>query len=488
MKYEPVIGLEVHIQLNTKTKMFCDSLNAPDEESPNTNVCPVCLGHPGTLPVANLEAVKKVVKTGLALDCNIREYSWFERKNYFYPDLPKGYQISQYESPLCEEGLLSLANGRMVRIRRIHLEEDTGRLQHDPATGKSLIDYNRAGVPLMELVTEPDLQSAQEAKEFGEDLQQLLRYLNVSGADMEKGQLRLEANLSLRPEGTEELGTKVELKNINSFRAMERAVQFEIERISKELEEGNKIVQETRGWDDAQGRTFSQREKEESHDYRYFPEPDLPPIRLNAAEIEAIKSEIVELPRARKGRFESEFGLTAEFARILTQDKELGNFFENVVSELLSWAQDASIEDKDKLTQLAANYIVTELKKLLTLHSLSVGDLKLRAENMAELIIMIYKGTVSSSGAQVILGEMVKQGDVDPSHLLQELGLSQVSDESALIDAAGRVIAAHPKAVEDFRKGKEESLKFLVGQMMKETKGAANPQVAAEVLKRSLTE
>lgn len=487
MKYEPVIGLEIHVQLNTKTKMFCDSLNDPEETRSNVNVCPICLAHPGTLPVINREAVRKVIKVGLALGANIREKSWFERKNYFYPDLPKGYQISQYEAPLCEEGELELSSGKKIRIRRVHLEEDTGRLLHDPKGEVSLVDFNRAGVPLMELVTEPDLASAAETKEFGQELQLLFQYLNVSGADMEKGQMRLEANVSVRPEGSSELGTKVELKNINSFRAVERAITYEIKRQTELLEKDQKVIQGTRGWDEDKGETFEQRTKEEAQDYRYFPEPDLPPLRFKPQEIEEIRRSLPELPQERRARFQKEYNVTAEQARIFTMSEELGNFYEKVVSELGAGAGDQEPETGNKVRKLAANYLITEVQKLVISHRLLVTDLKITPENFAELMVMIVKGTVSSSGAQEILAEMVATGG-DPSQILEEKGLAQVSDEAELEKAAREVITANPKAVADYKKGKETSLTFLVGQLMRQTKGSANPQIAAEILKKLLSE
>ena len=480
MTYETVIGLEIHAHLNTRTKMFCDSLNDPDETRPNVHICPICMGHPGTLPVINIEAIKKVLRVGLALHCNIREHSYFERKNYFYPDLPKGYQISQYETPLCEEGSLELASGKKVRIRRIHVEEDAGRLMHDAKEHLSLVDFNRAGVPLMELVTEPDLASAAETREFAEELRLLFRYLDVSHADMEKGNLRIEANLSLRPKGGTELGTKVELKNINSFRAVERAIAYEVERQTVLLENGEKIVQETRGWDEGNARTFSQRTKEESQDYRYFPEPDLPPMEFRVEELEAIRSEIVELPQARRARFISEYGLKEADAVIFTTQKQLGDYFERIASELKA---DESIDAK-YVFPLAANYLITELQKLVP----DVNTLELSAENFAELILLIQKGNISSSGAQAILAEMVRRGDADPSQLIEEMSLGQVSDEAAIESAARAVIAENPTAVVDYEKGKEQSLQFMVGQVMRHMQGRANPTVAANVLRRILTE
>lgn len=490
MKYIPTIGLEVHAQLNTRTKMFCDSLNDPNEKRPNTNICPICLGHPGALPVANIEAIKKVVKVGLALHCNIREKTWFERKNYFYPDLPKGYQISQFESPFCEEGYLIIGIGsdleKKIRITRVHLEEDAGKLIHSQDDKSSLVDFNRAGVPLMELVTEPDLASASQAKEFGEELQLLLRYLGVSDADMEKGQLRMEANISLRPEGEKKLGTKVELKNINSFRATERALNYEIERQTKVLRSGKRVIQETRGWDETKNETFSQRTKEESQDYRYFPEPDLPPVRLEIAQIEELRRDLPELPQQRRERFGEEYNIKAADVQVFTVNKELGGYFEQVVSELKRWLKDEKItSDESRVIKLAANYLITELQKLMIENQTDFNALKITPENFAELIVMIEKGTVSSSGAQKLLGVMFEKGQ-DPSQLLDDLSLTQVSDEEELEAAARQVIKENPQAVADYKNGKEMSLQFMVGQLMRHTKGRANPQIAAEVLKKLL--
>ncbi|MBI2454011.1 MAG: Asp-tRNA(Asn)/Glu-tRNA(Gln) amidotransferase subunit GatB [Parcubacteria group bacterium] len=500
-KYKPVIGLEIHAELNTKTKMFCDSANDPNEVRPNVNVCPICLAHPGTLPVINIEAVNKVIKTGLALGSNINNLSWFERKNYFYPDLPKGYQISQYEKPFCEGGVLKLSSGKEIKIRRIHLEEDTGRLIHETQNLKhetherqgkisgsmfhasSFVDFNRAGVPWMELVTEPDLENGQEAREFGEELRLLFRYLNISDADMEKGQMRVEANVSLRAEGSDKFGTKVEIKNLNSFRSAERAINYEIVRQTKILESGEKIVQETRGWDENEERSFSQREKEESHDYRYFPEPDLPPVRLDQDQIDYIKSELPELPSKRRERFVWEYGITSKDSEVLTVQKELGDYFEKIVSELKEWlVASNAIKVSTGLTKLAANYLITEIQKLLSESKTSLADLKISAEDFAELIILINQGKISSSAAQTILAEMFKTGE-DPHQILEDKNLSQLSDKSELIKLAEEVIAQNPQPAADYKKGKTESLKFLVGQLMRLTKGKANPQIGENVLK-----
>ena len=360
MTYTPTIGLEVHVELNTKSKMFCSCLNDPDERHPNINVCPVCLGHPGVLPVINREAVRKTIKVGLALGCQIAEHSKFERKNYFYPDLPKGYQISQWHQPFCREGFLEIGKEK-IKIRRVHLEEDTARLIHPAGSDYSLVDFNRAGIPLMELVTEPGIDSAKEAREFAQTLHLIMHYLDVSDADMEKGQMRVEVNISLSKEKGK-LGTKVEIKNLNSFRAVERGIDYEIQRQTELLKSGKKIVQETRGWDGVKGITVSQREKEEAHDYRYFPEPDLPPLHFTVQEIKEIQAEIPELPQQRKQRLAKEYKLDEKSIGIFVYNKDLGEYFEKVVSELPPRLPQEKIS---KLVKLSANYLITDLQGLL---------------------------------------------------------------------------------------------------------------------------
>jgi len=359
MNYTPKIGLEIHVELKTHSKMFCSCKNDSQEKEPNVNICPICLGHPGTLPVINKEAVRKVIKTGIALNCKIAPWSFFERKNYFYPDLPKGYQISQYANPLCKEGFLIIpSNNKKIRIRRIHLEEDTAKLIHPEGQNYSLLDFNRAGIPLMELVTEPDMESAKEAKEFARELQLILRYLEVSDADMEKGQMRVEANVSLSQIPnlkSQSLGTKVEIKNLNSFKAVERAIEYEIKRQKEILEGGGGVIQETRGWDEKKGVTFPQREKEEAHDYRYFPEPDLPPMEFNKDFILDVKNQLPELPFEKRERFQQEYNLSSKIIEILISNKDLSEYFEKTTSELFEWAKEKNIskENYQKLVQMA---------------------------------------------------------------------------------------------------------------------------------------
>lgn len=492
--YKPTIGLEIHIELATKSKMFCGCANDPNERHPNVNICPICIGHPGTLPVINEEAIKKTVKTGLALNCQIPEYSKFDRKNYFYPDLPKGYQISQYDMPLCKDGYLEI-DSKKIKIRRVHLEEDTGRLIHSEGTdynhegnisneGRySLVDFNRAGIPLMELVTEPDITSGYEAKRFAEELHRILHYLDVSDADMEKGEMRVEVNISLsKKEG--ELGTKVEIKNLNSFRAVERGIDYEIERQTKLLERGEKIVQETRGWDDTKGITVSQREKEEAHDYRYFPEPDLPILHLGTSEfINKIKSDIPELPQHRRERFKREYELDDKIIEIFVQNKDLGEYFEKVISEL---EPKLPHEKLINLIKLASNYTITDLQGLLGGASVNIKDLLITPENFGQFITLISEEKISSKIAKIVLGEMFKTG-ADPSHIIEEKGLVQITDTAEIEKVIKDIVSKNPKAIEDYKKGKENALQYLIGQIMAETQGKANPQIVKDILNRILT-
>ncbi len=503
-KYKATIGMEIHAELKTNTKMFCDCKNDPDEKKPNKNVCPVCLAHPGTLPTINEEAVKKVLKTGLALNCEISEYSQFDRKNYFYPDLPKGYQISQYKHPLCGPGYLNIEREK-IDITRIHLEEDTGRLIHSKGKNYSLVDFNRAGIPLMELVTEPDLTSGPQARKFCEEFQIILKYLKVSDADMEKGQMRCEVNISLcKITDQHKLGTKVEIKNLNSFKAVEKSIDYEIKRQTQLLDKKKKIAQETRGWDENKQVTFSQRTKEEAHDYRYFPEPDLPPIKVdkevpsdmdrlrdNKIYLLDIKKTMPELPQDKRKRLEEEYALPKDQIGILVNNKDLGEYFEKIASELQEWVkveegkERVESPEKKKLYKLAANYLITELQKLTKKSGNEDIVEKITAENFAELIKMIYMKKVNSSAAQKILKIMYKTGG-DPSDIAGLEKLLQLSDSSELENIIGTVITQNAKVVEDYKKGNENALQFLIGQVMKETQGQANPQIAQEILYKKL--
>ncbi len=465
MKYFPTIGLEIHAELKTKTKMFCDSLNNPDEKEPNVNVCPICMGHPGTLPTLNKEAIKLVLQIGYAIDGEIADYTEWDRKNYFYPDIPKGYQISQYKYPLVTGG-----NIQGVELTRIHLEEDTGTSIHDRGE-YSLVNYNRAGVPLMELVTEPVIHTAKVASDFARELQLLLRYLNASDANMEKGEMRVEANISIAPEEVNELGTKVEVKNLNSFKSVERAIEYEIQRMTKLLDEGrgDEIVQETRGWDEKGQKTFSQRMKETSGDYRYFPEPDLPKLKI--AEIsefskKELTKELPELPWEKRKRLQKT-GLNDDQVEIFVSNDRYSELFDSVSEEL----------KKDYLIKLAANYITSDLV------SLENGEeSKITSESISDLIKMVAKNDISSRGAKDVLAVLVEVGG-DPKKIVEEKGLKQESDEGALKEIAQKILDANPEAVKEYKGGKEASLQFLIGQGMRETKGSANPQILSELFK-----
>ncbi|MBI4134750.1 MAG: Asp-tRNA(Asn)/Glu-tRNA(Gln) amidotransferase subunit GatB [Candidatus Sungbacteria bacterium] len=504
MEYEPVIGLEVHTELKTRTKMFCDSLNDPDEKHPNVNICPICLGHPGTLPTINKTAVEKVILVGMALSAEIPEFSQFDRKNYFYPDLPKGYQISQYQHPFVKGGYLEFTTSsgvRHIRITRVHLEEDTGRLIHVSRTMNSesrdkdssfkvqdvsLVDFNRSGVPLMELVTEPDMRSSEEARRFAEELQLIIRYVGASDADMEKGQMRVEANVSLRLKGTKELGTKVELKNINSFKFVEKAIEYEIKRQTEVLARGERVVQETRGWDDTRGVTVSQRLKEGATDYRYFPEPDLPPLVLDQAWIREIRAKLPELPKEKRARFAAEYGLDEKTVELFVRDAALSGYFESVISELEVWiTSKVGSVDRPRAIKLVANYLTVDFQKLLNETLSPVKDVLVTPENFAELITYVYEGSVSSTAAKETLTEMFKTGK-EPDVVIQERGLAQESSREALGDVIRRVIQENSAIVESVKQGKGSALQALVGAAMKASGGKGNPMVLREMLEEAL--
>ena len=478
MSFLPTIGLEVHVELKTRTKMFCACLNDPEETRPNVNVCPICLGHPGTLPTANKQAVEAVIKLGLALGGKIAKDSHFDRKSYFYPDLPKGYQISQYEHPLVEGGML---NG--MRIRRVHLEEDAGRLLHEgsPLEGRgrptSLVDFNRAGVPLMELVTEPDIKNAGEAVNFAKELRFIMRYLGISDADMEKGQMRIEANISLSA-GDGGMGTKVEVKNINSFRAVYEAIEYELERQEKLLNEGKKVIHETRGWNEAKKQTVGQRTKEEAHDYRYFPEPDLPPLSFDEVDIDKVRANIPELPEEKRHRFVKEFGFNLGDVEALIEDKSVADFFEEAASELKSLIPNTDYK-------ILYNYFTSDLKGLINEKGIVIGDVKIIPEHFAHLAAMVERGELSSRLAKDILLKMFETGD-DPEALKKEEKLEFISNEEELKLLAEEIIGKNPKAVEDYKKGKAEAIQFLVGQVMAKTRGQANPEVLRGLFKKLL--
>lgn len=484
--YTPVIGLEIHVRLKTNTKMFCDSLNDSEESHPNVNICPVCAGHPGTLPTINKKAIEHVLRVGYALGSEILEVSKFDRKNYFYPDLPKGYQISQFDKPFCLGGNLTIGD-RNIRIRRVHLEEDAGKLVHSEGKDFSYVDLNRAGTPLMELVSEPDIRNSDEAKNFCEELQMIFRYLGVSSADMEKGEMRCEANISLAGEDGR-FGTKVEVKNLNSFKAVERAIDYEIRRQETVLDSGGVINHETRGWDENKEQTFPQRSKEEAHDYRYFPDPDLPMIEVGKMfNLEELKLSVPELPSQKRHRLQEQYGLPIADIVLLTKERDLASFFENSTSEIDSWIEDreksVSDDDRNKLYKLAANYILSDLQSLI--NESSTGGILITPENFGELVTLIYEGKLSSAGAKIVLKEMFSTGQ-DPSQIIEEKNLLQVSDAGELESIVEEIIKANPKPVEDLRAGKQNALQFLVGQGMKLTKGKASPTVLQEIFKKKI--
>lgn len=467
--YLPTIGLEIHAELKTQTKMFCDSPNDPDETRPNVNICPVCVAHPGTLPVINREAVKHVLRVGAAIGGTLVDYTEFDRKSYFYPDIPKGYQISQYEHPLVSGGELA-----GVAVTRVHLEEDTARSSHE--RGASLVDFNRAGVPLMELVTEPVIHDAEAAGKFARELQLLLRTLGAGEANLEKGEMRVEANISVSAEkGT--LGTKVEVKNLNSFRSVERAIAFEIERHIALLKEGMVVVQETRGWDEEGQRTFSQRLKEGSADYRYFPDPDLPKLVLSEDPEfcpESVLASLPELPDARRARYREAFGLKEAPIEQIVRDPQYSAFLD-AVAEVLKGDQ--------RSVQLAANYLTADLAGIQAREGLS--KLPVEPGAFAKLIVLTQAGTLSSRGAKDTLELLVTEGG-DPEELAQKHGLVQIQDESALVGIVREVVAQEPKAVEEYRAGKEAALQYLVGMSMRASRGAGNPSRIRELLVQEL--
>ena len=464
--YRPTIGLEIHAELHTRTKMFCDCANNPDETRPNVNICPVCMAHPGTLPVMNRDAVKHILRIGTAVNGTVADFTEFDRKSYFYPDIPKGYQISQYIHPLVTGG--SLAG---VDITRVHLEEDTARSTH--SHDKSLVDFNRAGIPLMELVTEPVIHDAETAGRFARELQLLLRTLGVSEANLEKGEMRIEANISISKD--DNFGTKVEVKNINSFRSVERAIEYEIKRQATLIEEGGKVVQETRGWDESKQETFHQRFKEGSADYRYFPEPDLP--KLFISEIpefsrEALRASLPELPSEKRKRLTTEYGLKEEVVELFMQNVELGTFFEKVVLDRTS-----------DFVKLSANYITSDL---LSLMKEKAGEIFSNADHFIKLIDMVISNKLSSRGAKDTLAIMHKEGG-DPETIAKKYGLIQVHDSTALETVVDTVLKREEKAVLEYKSGKQAALQYLIGKAMKESGGAGNPDSLNKLILKKLS-
>jgi aspartyl-tRNA(Asn)/glutamyl-tRNA(Gln) amidotransferase subunit B len=478
--YEAVIGLEVHAQLLTRSKMFCSCSADYTAAPPNGNTCPVCLGLPGALPVINREAVEMTVRTALALSCDIPPFTKFDRKNYFYPDLPKGYQISQYDLPLSQNGHLEVTvNGERTRcgITRVHLEEDTGTMHHagdvlQDATS-SLVDLNRCGVPLMEIVGEPDLRSADAAREYLVRLRQILMYVGVNDGNLEQGSLRCDANVSVRPVGTTELGTKVEVKNMNSFRAVHRAIAYEIERQVGVLEAGGTLVQETRGWVETRAATVSQRSKEMAHDYRYFPEPDLPPLRLSEAVVERIRADIPELPQARAARFVDRYGLSPYDAGVVTTSRADADAYEALVGSGVA-------------AKVAANWQTGDVAALANQHRVALADSGLGVAGLAALLRLVESGAINGPTAKELLAELYVAGG-DPAALVAERGLGQVGDAAQLGAIIADVIATNPKACEDFRGGRDVALQSLVGQVMKATRGRADARLVTSMLRERLS-
>ncbi len=474
--YEIVIGLEVHAELSTKTKIFC---SCPTEfgGEPNTHTCPICMAMPGTLPVLNEKVVEYAVKAGLATNCEIARDSKNDRKNYFYPDLPKSYQISQYDKPLCEHGVVEIeddeGNPKTVRLTRIHIEEDAGKLNHNEFGGGSLVDLNRAGVPLIESVSEPDLRSAKEAERYLRKLKSIFEYIEVSDCKMQEGSLRADVNVSVRKKGETKFGTRTEMKNMNSFRAIVRAIEYEANRQIDVLEEGGVIEQETLRWDDVSGRTFSMRDKEDAQDYRYFPDPDLVAIRLSDEYIEKIRKELPELPESRRKRYIEEFKLSEKDARLLTASKYLSDLFEKA-------------EQITGNAKAVANWILSDISRILNEKELEADQIPFTAEELAKVIQLIEKGTISSAIAKKVVEELF-ENPKDPEEIIQEKGWIQISDEGAILEVVKKVIEANPQSVSDFKGGKEKALGFLVGQAMKETKGKANPQMLNQMFKEELS-
>ena len=486
MEYEVVIGLEVHAQLLTHSKMFCGCSSDYQGSSPNAVVCPVCMGMPGVLPVINRKAVEHVIRTGLALGCDIADNTKFDRKNYPYPDLMKGYQISQFDMPIASGGSLTVevdGEQRPIGITRVHLEEDTAKLIHrteDYGEGYSLMDVNRAGVPLMEIVGEPDIRSAAEARQYLVDLHSVIQYIGVSIANMEEGNFRCDANISIRPIGDTELGSKVEVKNMNSFRSVFRALEFEAKRQVETLEAGGRIVQETRGWVDDSEITVSQRTKEYASDYRYFPEPDLPPLVIQPEWVDSIRESLPELPRQRMARFVSEFGLSEYDAELLTTTKASADYFERAVE-----SGNAEGQDERDLAKSVSNWLLGEMARLLNQTELTIDDVKIAPDQIVELQNLVKAGTLNSNMAKDVFERMFESGG-SPAAIAEAEGLVQISDTDAVNAAVAEAIAANPQPVQDYLDGKETAIRFLVGQVMKATRGKANPQIATEMLNDKL--
>ncbi|HXV81941.1 MAG TPA: Asp-tRNA(Asn)/Glu-tRNA(Gln) amidotransferase subunit GatB [Candidatus Binatia bacterium] len=480
MRYETVIGLEVHAQLLTQSKIFC-GCSTKFGQAPNHSACPICMGFPGVLPVLNKKAVEYAIRAGLATHCEITRSSFLARKNYFYPDLPKGYQISQYEIPICANGYIDVATNetaKRIRLTRIHMEEDAGKNIHDLRSEESLVDLNRAGVPLLEIVSEPDIRSSREAGDYLRALRAILQYLEICDGNMEEGSFRCDANVSVRPQGTNRLGTKVELKNLNSFKAVEKAIEFESQRHIETLSQGGSIVQETRLWDPDRQETRSMRTKEFAHDYRYFPDPDLLPVVVDEQWIDAIRASLPELPFVRRARLASQYEISAYDAELLTNRKDIADYFEATLS----------IHNNPKAM---ANWITGDLFRLLKERKLDeklyITEWPVQAENLAALVALVDRGQISGKIAKTVFDEMSDSGR-SPQEIVAEKNLAQVSDSEQIEKTIDQILASHPEQVADYQTGNQKVFGFLVGQIMKATQGRANPQKANEILKRKLTE
>jgi len=476
MAYEAVIGLEVHAQLKTQSKIFCNcstAFGAP----PNTHTCPVCLGMPGTLPVLNKKVVEFAMRMAIATNCTITKHSRFARKNYFYPDLPKGYQISQYELPIAEHGVIEIdipeSGKKRIGLTRIHMEEDAGKLVHDPLLPISKVDYNRTGVPLIEIVSEPDMRSPQEASAYLKKLHALVQYTDTCDGNMEEGSFRCDANVSIRPKGETRLGTRAELKNMNSFKNVEKAIQYEIDRQIAIVEQGKEVIQETRLFDANKGKTYSMRGKEEAHDYRYFPDPDLIPVVIDDNWIDRIKSELPELPDSRKTRFIEEYQLSEYDATVLTSERKIADYFETCLSHI-------------NQPKLIANWIMSTLLGLLNTENLTIDQSPISAENLAKLLQFLHKNVISGKMAKTVFEEMADSGKT-PDVIIKERGLVQVSDENELLPLIKSIIEKHPKEKESFLAGKTKLMGFFVGQVMKATSGKANPKMVNALIKQELS-
>jgi len=475
MQFEPVIGLEVHAQLKTKTKIFC-GCSTEFGKSPNANTCPVCTGMPGVLPVLNKKAVTFAIRAALATNCEINQESRFDRKNYFYPDLPKGYQISQYALPIAEHGFLDIetkkTGNQRIGITRIHMEEDAGKLIHDPARSRSMVDLNRTGVPLIEIVSEPDIRTAQEAGAYLRKLHAILKYIDVCDGNMEEGSFRCDANISLRPVGQKEFGIRAELKNLNSFKHVEKAITYEIERQTYRLEDGKPVIQETRLWDPAKNRTVSMRGKEQAHDYRYFPDPDLVPLIVDDQWIKEVENKLPELPEEKQARFINEYRLSDYDAKVLTSSIEIADYFEKTAAPLKNKKQ-------------AANWIMTTLLGMLNTKGIRIKESPVTAENFSKLLLLIETGDINAGAAKTVFEEMVESSK-DPADIIKEKGLEQVSDQAELEAMVLDVINENPEEVTAYRSGKTKLFSFFMGQIMKKTRGKADPKIVTQLLKTNL--